>query len=217
MSKEPNAFDPEEFGRGGGFANQYMVDALYAELLGLCRGVLADHQLVDEEIVALDTFLTEKSEYLPEWPCRRLAHRVKEILSDGWVDDDERAELKSYIDRMAGGQGSDDFDSATSLPLTEPPPHIEYEGHKFCLTGTFVYGRRREVSLAIERAGGVVVAGVTSSLNYLVIGATATPSWKYGKHGLKILSAVEANLALAERGLPLIGIVSEEHWSCSLC
>jgi NAD-dependent DNA ligase len=188
-----------------------MIDAAYAQLIGMCRGVLADTQLNDAEIVALDEWLDTYGGQLPEWPAQSLVRHVKDILRDGEVDEEERQELVDFLTRAIGSEGAQRSDTSTTLPLTRPEPHIEYEGHWFCLTGTFLYGSRRMVSGAVSEWGGTVTQAPAKS-DYLVIGATITPAWKYSTHGRKIEDAV----ALREGG-HRIAIVSEAHWSASLC
>ena len=136
---------------------------------------------------------------------------MREVLRDGVVEEEERQDLTQFLERAAGVEGTERFDGPTTLPLTHPEPHIEYEGKAFCITGTFIYGPRRKVEAAIAEWGCTVVASPAPA-HYLVIGATVTPSWKYGVHGLKIQEAVE----LIGRGKQL-AIVSERHWSASLC
>jgi NAD-dependent DNA ligase len=188
-----------------------MVDAAYAQLIGLCRGLLADGALVDSEIVTLHEWLRAHAEDLPEWPAQILARRVRDALSDGIIEPEERADLVQFIERAAGQEGTDRFDAPTTLPLDRPHPHIEYESRAFCLTGTFIYGPRKRVVASIEEWGGRVV-GSPNQADYLVIGGTITPAWKFGTHGLKIEEAVR----LRDEGRP-VRIVSEAHWVTTLC
>jgi hypothetical protein len=186
------------------------VDARYAQLVGLCRGILADRELRDSEVVTLDQWLAEHAAALPEWPCQLLAQRVKGILADGVVEESERIELLAFLNQVTG-ESSGRSDAPTTLPLTSPPPFIEYVGRTFCLTGTFIYGSRKTVSAAIQDQGGSVVDR-PGRCDYLVIGGTITAAWKYGTHGLKIEEAVAAQTG--GRGP---AIVAEEHWVTSLC
>jgi hypothetical protein len=188
-----------------------MIDAAYAQLIGICRGVLADGQLNDAEIVALDEWLETYGAGLPDWPAQALVRHVKDILRDGEVDEDERQELTEFLTQAIGSEGASRFDTPTTLPLTRPEPHIEYERHWFCLTGTFLYGARRTVAAAISEWGGAVTEAPSKS-DYLVIGTTITPAWKYCTHGRKIEEAV----ALRDAG-HRIAIISETHWGASLC
>lgn len=204
--------DPEDSSaRAGFYSGGEMKAAAYAQLIGLCRGLLADGALVDAEITALHQWITTYDHLLPEWPGRILARRVRAVLGDGLIEDSERAELQQFLERAAGMEGEERFDAPTSLPFTIPEPHIEYEQKTFCLTGTFIYGPRRTVEAAIEEWGGQVVSS-PSNATYLVVGATVTPAWKFTTHGRKIEEAV----SLQERGYP-VTIVSEAHWSTTLC
>jgi len=203
-------FDADESARDGQYASAHMIHAAYAQLIGLCRGILADEELRDSEIVTLNEWLHRYRPLLPEWPGQMLARRVRAVLEDGVIEPDERADLQRLLERAAGMEGGQGFDVPTTLPLTRPPPHIEYDQRRFCITGTFVYGPRRQVEAAIEEWGGTISS--VAKAHYLIIGSTVTPAWKFGTHGLKIEEAVERCAA----GRP-IAIVSEAHWSTSLC
>lgn len=208
----PDEVSPQaDAARRGQFASSYLVHAAYAQLLGLCRGLLADGDLVDSEIVALHDWLEQYADLLPEWPAQLLARRVRDVLSDGLVEPRERTDLAEFIERAAGREGTDRFDAPTSLPLDRPPPHIEYEKRAFCLTGTFVFGPRKRVSGSIEEWGGRVI-GTPKKADYLIIGGTITPAWKFGSHGLKIEEAVRLRASGSQ-----LKIVSESHWVTSLC
>ena len=73
----PHSAREDDDARAGKFAGQYMVDAAYSQLIGLCRGVLADAELRDSEVVALDQWLRTYSELLPEWPAQALEARAR--------------------------------------------------------------------------------------------------------------------------------------------
>ena len=187
-----------------------MVDAAYAELIGICRGVLADNRLTDEEIAAIDAWLAQHDGQLPPWPTRALAQRVKGIVADGIITDDERLDLMAFLVQLAPKpEPITGAPAPTPLPFTHPEPAIVYPDHGFCLTGTFLFGPRHDVEAVIEQRGGLLAT--LAKCNYLVVGATVTPAWKYGNYGTKIESAV----ARIARGAPL-GIVSEAYWRACL-
>jgi NAD-dependent DNA ligase len=205
-----HASDQGDAARAGFYAKPAIVDAAYAQLIGLCRGCLADRELCDAEIVALDQWLGAYEHLLPEWPGKALARRVKDILRDGEIDEGERQELAEFLSEAAGAE-TQRFDAPTTLPLTRPEPHIQYEGRVFCLTGTFIHGPRKRVRASVEEWGGSLTDR-PSAADYLVIGATVTPAWKFTVHGRKIEEAV----SLKAKG-HRIAIVSEAHWSATLC
>lgn len=196
--------------RGGAFAGAYMVDALYSQLVGFCRGILADGAIADAEIVSLHEWLATFGAHLPDWPCQVLARNVIAALEDGYISEDERQDLKAFVERMVGDGLGQRYDEPIGLPLDDPPPAIVHYHKTFCLTGTFIFGPRREVTSRIKDLRGRVTEEPHQA-DYLVIGATITPSWKYGTHGLKIEAAVERR---ASWPTPLI--ISERHWVTTL-
>lgn len=203
--------DPQDAARSGMYASKDIETRVYAELIGLCRGVLADAHVSDREIVALHDWLRTNGSHLPEWPGKLLVRHVTDILRDGIIEEDERSDLVQFLEAAVGRDPAGMFDAPTSLPLDSPPPHILYEFKSFCLTGTFIFGPRQAVADAIMEWGGVITE-TPSKADYLVIGTTITPAWKHSTHGRKIERAV----ALQESGHP-IRIVAESHWSTTLC
>lgn len=77
---------------------------------------------------------------------------------------------------------------------------------RFCLTGTFMFGRRQDCEAAIAAKGGEA-GPLRRDTNYLVIGEYATDAWIHSTYGRKIEKAVE----MRANNLP-IAIVSEAHW-----
>jgi hypothetical protein len=81
--------------------------------------------------------------------------RVDEILAHGTVNPEEAADLFKVLQNFAAG----DFElgealKSTSLPLDAPPPTINFQGARFCFTGTFTFGTRRECEAAATGLGG---------------------------------------------------------------
>lgn len=71
-------------------------------LPGLCRGLIADNQLNEHEVVFLDTWLKENDEITRSWPGDVIARRVREILADGIVTADEAEDLKETLAQITG-------------------------------------------------------------------------------------------------------------------
>ena len=197
----------DETVRGGMFVQSQAIDAAYSQLIGLCRGVLADGHLADSEIVALDQWLSTHRHLLPQCSEIHLAERVREVLEDGVIEDHERPDLRQFVEQAAEIEGTERFDAPTTLPLTRQEPQIEFVGRRFCLTGTFVNGSRKVVAGDITKAGGAVTDSVGRA-DYLVIGACVSGAWKFTTHGQEAVALVEA-------GRP-VRIVCEAHWHSSL-
>ena len=177
------------------------------ELIGLARGLIADDKISPEEVEFLQKWLAANLHISGQPLIHTLYRRVGNILSDGIVDDEEKRELLDTLNRFS----SRDYElgevlKSSTLPLCNPAPEIEFEERRFCFTGTFNYGQRKDCERAIENRGGIA-GGITQKTDYLVIGVYATESWKHSSFGNKILKAAE----FRDAGYP-VRIVSEEHW-----
>jgi len=179
-----------------------------SEILGAIRGILADGQVTDSEIVFLGKWLLTNQEFASEWPFNRLLSRALEVLEDERIDEDERMALHEIMQEIAGSPSPDYFlNTPTTLPLTKPEPEVIFDGNEFVLTGKFAYGTRKRCELEIRSRGGSCCDRVTLRTNYLVIGAMSSRDWINTSWGRKIETAVK----YAER-YPIY-IVSERRWS----
>jgi DNA ligase (NAD+) len=63
-------------------------------------------------------------------------------------------------------------------------------GQSFLFTGTLIKFKRSEAETLVEQNGGIIVSGVSSKLNYLVVGADAGSKLEKAKkiNTVKILS-----------------------------
>lgn len=177
------------------------------ELIGISRGLIADGSVNHAEAEFLQKWLAANLEISTEPLIQGLYTRISEILSDKFLDEDEKVELFDTLHRFTSG----DFElgevlKSTSLPLCRPAPTLVFAGHRYCFTGTFNFGQRKHCE-AVVAERGAQVGGITQKTNVLVIGAYATESWKHSSFGNKIMQAVEWRAS----GFP-ISIVSEEHW-----
>lgn len=177
------------------------------ELIGIARGLVADDAINQAEIEFLQRWLAANVHVSGHPLISTLYRRINEVLADGFLDDDEKAELLDTLGRFSNR----DFEigeslKATTLPLDSPAPTLTFAGLRYCFTGDFVFGRRNECENAV-RERGATVGGIAQKTNVLVIGTYATDSWKHSSFGNKILRACEWR----DQGHP-IAIVCEEHW-----
>ena len=181
------------------------------ELIGIARGLAADNKLNHEEVQFLQKWLAANIDVSDQPLIRTLYRRVNDVLADGIIDTDECEELLDTLNKFSNR----DFElgevlKATTIPLCRPAPKLYFEGAKYCFTGSFIFGRRRECEIAVADRGAEV-GGISRKTTFLVIGAYATDSWKHSSFGNKILQACEWR----DSGVP-ISIVAEEHWAKSL-
>lgn len=193
-----------------GFNAHRNIKKTVESLLGLCRGILADNNLADSEILYLDTWLKENSEITGDWPANVIADRVSEVLADGIITQEESDDLKKTLEEIIGGglfeQGVTSGLS-TSFPV-DNVDEIAFSGSRFCFTGRFLYGTRSSCEEAVKILGGTAATRVTQDLNYLVIGTLASRDWAHTSHGRKIEKAVQY-----KNNGRYITILSEEVWA----
>jgi hypothetical protein len=177
------------------------LDALY----GICRGVLIDGQVSQNECGCMHAWLVANPSIAEMWPANVISNRLHAITQDGIVTPEEASDLRLLLEKAVGGRPSveDGITLATRLPLTEPFPEIKFKNQSFCFTGKFAYGTRAKCREAVWTRGGSVEERVTGTLDYLVIGTIASRDWAHTAHGRKIESA---------RRRKATKIVSEEHW-----
>lgn len=160
-------------------------------LNGLCKGLIADRDLNDDEIRYLDWWLSQNGALKDNYPGRELYVLVKEILKDGVITANESAALhKALVDFTGCDLDSGIVDGlATRLPIDDVAD-LNIQGKIFCLTGAFVAGKRSIVEGLIVKNGGSVTDSITKKLDYLVIGTLSSRDWKFSSHGRKIEKAI---------------------------
>ncbi len=72
-------------------------DKLFANLISIIDGIVADGIVKDEEILYLDTWLLEAEQIISNGVIKSLSARVAAILADGVVTSEEREELKHQL------------------------------------------------------------------------------------------------------------------------
>ncbi len=181
------------------------------ELIGLCRGMAADGAINQGEIEFLQKWLAANVEISGQPVIRTLYGRINDILGDNVADKGECEDLLATLhDFTRGDIELGEVLKSTSLPLCNPPPILTFPDKRYCFTGTFSFGKRKQCEDAVAKLGATS-GSLTQKTNVLVIGVYATDSWKHSAFGNKILQAVEWR----DEGIP-ISVVSEEHWRLHL-
>ena len=192
------------------FSN-YQSEALrqsLRELLGIARGMLADRQLSDGEIDYLKKWLDARHEMTASFPGNVIHERIKHVLEDGVVTEEERSHLVDTLNMLTEERLED---LAEQVELDElwfdEVGLINFDKSRFCLTGNFVYGPREECKTAIQQRGGTVVPAVGEETQYLVVGALGVDEWRSGGLGTQI----EKAMRLRVQGKP-VKIIPEDSW-----
>lgn len=187
------------------FSRARLEDSEMDELIGICRGVLADGVLVLEEAKFLKTWLYKNKELRTTYAGDILYKTLKECLTDGVMDAPEEDRLVDTLMRFIGGTPTTVADKSysTLLPLDAPVPEIVISSRSFCFTGKFGYGTRAACEAAVMDRGGEVHKSTTLKTNYLVIGDIGSSQWIHSNSGRKIERAIE--------------IREERHSICIVC
>jgi hypothetical protein len=189
-------------------ATTRLQDRLIDELIGVCRGVIADGHVDESEAIFLGQWIENHREIADKWPVNILYSRIVEMLKDGVLSTEEQAQLLETLRDLTGESTLyQEPNRSTSLPLNKPLPEIEFTGKTFALTGRFVYGSTMDCEEAIMELGGQVVEAPTKETDFLVIGELRSPDWVHTTFG----RAIENSVEMREKG-SAIAIISEEHW-----
>ena len=181
-------------------------DRTITELMGIASGVIADGVVTQKEAEFLQKWIIANQTATANPAIAPILKRLNEMLADKVLDKEEAEELLQILTSFSGGNFElGELRKSTSLYF-DKDVEIEFEGARFCFTGTFAYGSRKECKIAVEKKGGSV-GNLTLETDYLVVGVYATDSWVQGSFGRKIEKAVTQR---ERHGCPLI--VSEEDW-----
>lgn len=181
-------------------------------LVGIAQGLVCDHQLNDQEIHFLHDWLQQNQTASSTWPISILLGKVKGVLDDGKIDDDERKYLLRTLMKFIGSDGADLPKPAHATRLAHNNAvKVIFQKKNFCLTGEFVFGTRSLCEAEIEKRGGRCSSRVTTALNYVVIGSLGSAEWKHGSFGTKVEQAKKYQ----QRGLS-IHVIDENAWSAAL-
>ncbi len=192
------------------FNRSRLTDRAIDELIGLCKGTLADGIVSKEEARFLLAWMEANRAASELWPASVLYPRIRSMLVDNVLDEHEQEELLDLVIAATGGGlslTSEDGSLSTALPLDDPPPVVDFSRRKFCLTGKFYVGTRNACTAVVEGLGGTCQSGPSKATDFLVIGLIGSETWIHSTHGRKIEKAVN----LRSTGVP-ISIICEEYW-----
>jgi len=192
----------------------WRMDRSTNELIGVCRGILADGSINISEAKFLHDWLERHAEFAGHFPYNVLLPRLTEALADGVLDLDEERDLLEALSATVGGEVAHENGAnslSTELPYDVPLPTILHSASTFVVTGTFSYGKRRAVCEAIEARHGAVRSAVSKATDYVIIGEVGSRDWLHSSYGRKIQDAMD----FRNQGA-MISIVPERHWVASL-
>ena len=192
------------------FFNKARIDRRSADaLIGITAGLTADGKINQLEAEFLKTWIETHLIHLEDPVVNILYQRLADMLSDGVLDENESIELLEILHQFAGiSVGTPQRTAvASSLPLNDPVPDLEWLNRVFLFTGVMAYGPRKDCESLVLQRGGVIGNSVSKKVHFLVVGSIGNEQWLHSSYGTKIKKAVE----LRNSGAP-IAIISETHW-----
>jgi len=166
-------------------------------LHALMSGITSDGVITEAELRGLSTWLADHDQLKTCWPYDEVDSLVTTVLADGKIDAAEHKLLQNFFGEFVAVLDNRTIvspkiaENKTLVGLCAVCPEIEFPGFKFCFTGASAKYSRAEFSSLVKRLGGEVVGAISTTLNYLVIGADGNPCWAYACYGRKVEKAVE--------------------------
>lgn len=188
-------------------ANRNLTKSMQT-LLGICAGIASDNHVNDQEVHFLNSWLAEYSAICDIWPASAIIERVRNILEDGIITDEDRCNLLETLKQITGNHFMDTGSAQheiVKLPFDIIP--LTFTQRIYCFTGEFFSGTRNYCRKITEQLGATTINTMSKKVNYLVIGGLGSPDWVHESFGHKIAHAIR----LRETQHP-ISIIAEKHW-----
>lgn len=182
------------------------------EIIGISRGLLADGVINESEAKFLLSWIESHFNYedLNNYPINTIYDRLKEVLKDNVLDEEEAKEIKELLESFTGGTPiiKQVKSMSSTLPLCNPLPDVIIKEKTFCFTGAFTIGTRTKCEIIIKSLGGNTKKEPSGQVDYLVIGILGSDDWIHSSYGRKIEKAVD----LRDKKESGIKIITEEHF-----
>ncbi|MFB2732518.1 BRCT domain-containing protein [Shewanella mangrovisoli] len=182
-------------------------------LIGILKGITADADINDAEVLFFKKWLSENPDIANIWPVPKLTEKLDQILLDRVITSEERKDLYQLVTMLIGNDFSETGDAADSPTQSfDNIMNITHKDKCFCFTGKFKQLKRVQLEDKAKSLGAVIAKKIpTLSTDYVVVGSLSSRDWLYSSHGLKIQHAKK----MQESGHH-ISIISEDQWLASL-
>lgn len=200
---EDNIIDQYDQLKLRSLVTKYSSSKIYSEttlgiqvLRGIIEGISCDDDIHELEIIKLKGWLADHDYLTGVYPYDKLVKIVHDVIDDEKLEPAEKRTLletfKEIVDPMS-----------THNQLGN---HFPLENKTFCLTGEFVIAPRSTIVKKLKEKGAIEKSGVSTKLDYLIVGGMGSDAWKFGNVGGKIARAME----LQEKGAKVIIVAEEE-------
>ena len=186
-------------------------------LSGMIHGIMADGEISDSEIAALQSWIRTNDFLAGTYPFDEINSLLCSIMADKKVDEDERNELLAFFSNIIEFKNSFNLIERDYVDLREKYsvggicavcPEVIREGKNFCFTGESYRATRKELSDLIAQLGGAFKNSVSSKTDYLIVGNAGNPCWAYACYGRKIEEAVN----IRKNGGKIVIVNETDFW-----
>ena len=162
-------------------SKMYSESTLSLQILnGILDGIVCNQKVNQKEIENLNIWLRQNDYLKDVYPYDKVLLEVNKVLEDGILTEEESNYIFDTFNEIVNPDFSDD-------------ENIDFNGKTFCLTGEFKCATKQEISKKLQELGGTEKKGVSSKLDYLIVGGVGSDAWKFGKIGGKQAKAQELN------------------------
>lgn len=162
-------------------SKMYSESTLALQILnGILDGIVCNQKVNQKEIENLNIWLRQNDYLKDVYPYDKVLLEVNKVLEDGILTEEESNYIFDAFNEIVNPDFSDD-------------ENIDFNGKTFCLTGEFKCATKQEISKKLQELGGTEKKGVSSKLDYLIVGGVGSDAWKFGKIGGKQAKAQELN------------------------
>ncbi|UAL44856.1 BRCT domain-containing protein [Shewanella inventionis] len=182
-------------------------------LLGILKGISADEEINESEVLFLEKWLSSNPDISDVWPVPLLTTKIAEILEDGIITSKERAELYQLVNLITGNDFNETGDASDNpTQLFDIVETITHKDYGFCFTGKFRSGTRSDIETKASNLGAIVIKKTpTLATHYVVVGSLSSRDWAYSSHGRKI----ELAKTMQAKGHKIY-IISEDQWLAAI-
>lgn len=186
-------------------------------LSGMIHGIMADGEISDKEVDALNAWIKANDFLSGTYPFDELNSLLSSILEDKKIDEDERNTLLAFFSNIIEFKNSFNLIERDFVDLREKYsvdgicascPEVVLEGKTFCFTGESYRATRKEIAEVVTQLGGVFRNNVSSKTDYLIVGNAGNPCWAYACYGRKIEEAME----LRKNGGHIVIVNETDFW-----
>lgn len=186
-------------------------------LSGMIHGIMADGEISDKEVDALNAWIKANDFLGGTYPFDELNSLLSSILEDKKIDEDERNTLLAFFSNIIEFKNSFNLIERDFVDLREKYsvdgicascPEVVLEGKTFCFTGESYRATRKEIAEIVTQFGGAFRNNVSSKTDYLIVGNAGNPCWAYACYGRKIEEAME----LRKNGGHIVIVNETDFW-----